>query len=390
MPPHSLARVVAVALVLCAASPAWARRPFDDTDLFTGHSIRQSSKDRKVAVGVNVHSAPVPYVARKALDKAVSIASGTGAYPDAKVMLGILEKSDAAAVEKLAKAGNVAGVQNQLRTDLKKAGVTPTAEQTAAIDNINSSNIGQVETIALVASGAGGDNQAIVVGVEPWAEYNFGTYDLTASLPFAAFRNPDSTDFEVGNLTLDFRAGSRRSLLGAGGEYLPLAIGWTGGVSAYLPTGTSQANRVALSNVLVLPKYLHEYASIQPYAIFAAEAAIFAAMLRLEYTHMQALRDKPLYTSVGYFNWAASLVARVWIVDLVGELDGLVEAYNAPAMNDIYATLGGRLSIGPVRLGVGARMPVTTHQASLNDQSFGVSFANVAKLNVLVQGILSF
>ena len=385
-----LAQLIVATLVLGTALPAWARRPFEDTDLFTGHSLRQSSKDRKVAVGVNVHTAPVPYVARKALDKAVALASGSGAYPDAKTILGVLEKSDVAAVQKLAHAGNVAGVQNQLRSDLAKAGIKPTAEQTAAINAINSSTISQVETIALVASGTGSDNEALVIGIEPWAEYNFGTYDLTASLPMAAFKTSDSTDFEMGNLTLDFRAGSRHSLIGADGLYLPLAVGWTGGVSAYLPTGTRQANRVALSNVLVLPKYLHEYMSIQPYAIVGAEAAIFAAMLRLEYTHMQAVRDNPLYSSVGYLNWAASLVARAWVVDLVGELDGLVELYNAPAMNDIYATLGGRLSIGPVRLGLGVRMPVTTHQAAANDQSFGVSFANVAKLNVMAQGILSF
>ena len=64
-------RLLGLGLIIGLALPsvAWARRPFEDTDLFTGHAIRQSSKDRKVATGVNIHSAPVPYVARKALDQ---------------------------------------------------------------------------------------------------------------------------------------------------------------------------------------------------------------------------------------------------------------------------------------------------------------------------------
>ncbi len=380
-------RAVVVAGALLAALPAQARRPFENTDLFTGHSIRQSSKDRRLAAGVNLHAAPVPYVARKALTQAVSAAKSV--YPDAEAMVSVLEKSDSAKVHALAAAKNVDGTKKQLRDDMKKAGVTPTAAQTKAIDNISASNIEQVEAISAVAMGQGSDG-AFVFGLEPWAEYNFGTWDVTAALPVAGFTSSDGSKFSVGNLNLDVRAGSRKSLIGAGGLYLPLAIGWTGGLSLYLPTGTSDANQVALSNVLVLPKYLHEYMSIQPYGIFGAEALIFSAQLRLEYTHMLALRGNPAFDNVGYLNWAASLVTRAWIVDLVAEFDGLKEVYNAPAMNDIFATLGGRVGLGPVRLGLGARLPITTPSATASERSFGVSFANFAKFNILLQGFLTF
>ncbi len=382
-------RLVRLYLVLALSSvlatPAWARRPFQDTDLFSGHSIRQSSKDRKIAVGVNVHAAPIPYVARKSLDAAVAKAKGI--YPDAAALVSVLEKSDTAKVNALASAKNIKGTQDQLRSDLAKAGVTPTKAQTDAINNINSGNIDNVAAISLIAGGSA--DEAFIFGLEPWAEYNFGTYDLTASLPLAGFKNSDGSSFSVGNLSLDLRAGSRRSM-GAAGVYLPFAIGWTGGLNLYLPTGTSDANRVALSNVLALPKYLHEYATVQPYAIFGAEATILAVLLRLEYSHMQAMRGNPQFSKVGYLNWGASAIIRAWVVDMVGELDGLVEVYNAPAMNDIYGTFGARLNVGPVRLGMGARMPITTHSPSANDQSFGISFANVTKLNVLLQAILTF
>lgn len=381
--------VAAPLACLLIALPAQARRPFEDSDLFTGHSIRQSSKDRKLAFGMNVHAAPIPFVARKALDSAVNGAKQAG-YADAESLVSVLRKSDATKVHELAAAGNVDGVKAQLKSDLKKAGVTPTADQTKAIDGISKDNIDQVSAISLVCiGGTSGDDSAFVFGLEPWAEYNFGTYDLTGALPLAGIKNSDGTNFAVGNLSLDLRAGSRRSA-GAAGIYLPLAIGWTGGLNLYLPTGSADANKVALSNVLALPKYLHEYATVQPYGIFAAEASIIAFMLRLEFSHMQAMRGNPQYSKVGYLNWGASTVIRAFIFDLVGELDGLVEMYNAPAMNDIYGTFGGRLNVGPVRLGLGARMPLTTHKSAANDQSFGVSFANIAKLNVLLQGILTF
>ena len=377
---------LACALGLIAA-PAEARRPFEDTDLFTGHSIRQSSKDRKIAAGINIHAAPVPFVARKALKDVVSATKSV--YPDGEALLSVLEKSDAGKVNTLAVAKNVDGTKKQLRDDLKAANVTPTATQTKAIDNISASNIEQVEAITAVAMGQGSDG-AFVFGLEPWAEYNAGLWDITAALPVAGFRSADGSSFSIGNLNVDARVGSRKSRIGAGGLYLPLAIGWTGGLSLYLPTGTQEANRVALSNVLVLPKYLHEYLTVQPYGIFGAEALIFAVQLRLEYTHMLAVRGNPAFDNVGYLNWAASLVTRAWLVDLVAEFDGLKEAYNAPAMNDIFATLGGRLSLGPVRLGMAARMPITTPSATASERSFGVSFANVAKFNLLLQGFLTF
>jgi len=384
---HLLALGGVAASCLCVPAPALARRPFEDCDLFTGHSLRQSSKDRKVAAGVNVHVAPVPFVARKALKSVV--AQTKSVYPEGEALVSVLEKADAAKVAELANKNDVAGTKAQLRADLHKAGVTPTAEQNKAIDNISASNIKDVAAIAAIAKGGGKDDEVMVFGIEPWAEYNFGTYDVTASLPLAGLSSPDGSSFAVGNLTLDGRAGSRRSL-GAAGAYLPFAIGWTGGLSLYLPTGSSDANKVALSNALALPRYLHEYATVQPYGIFGAEALIFSMMIRLEYTHMQALRGDPKFSTVGYLNWGASLVIRAWFVDVVSELDGLAEAYNAPAMNDIYATFGARLNVGPVRLGMGARMPVTTPTAAANEQSFGVSFANVSKLNVLLQGILTF
>jgi hypothetical protein len=372
---------------LLLPTAAWARRPFEDTDLFTGHAIRQSSKDRKVAVGVNIHSAPVPYVARKAIDQAV--AQMKTDYPQVGDLVGVLKNADLEQVTTLAKAGKVDAVKAQLRADLKQSGITPTAQQSAAIDAISDKNVQQVATLSQIAIGGGDNDEALSMGIEPWAEYNFGTWDMTASLPIAAFRSNGVTDFALGNLQLDLRAGSRRTA-GSEGNWWPFAVGWTGGLSVYAPTGSTVANQVALGNVLALPKYLHEYATFQPYGIIAGEASFVAVMLRLEYTHMQAMRGNPLHSAVGYLNWGASAVVRAVVVDLVGELDGLVELYNAPAMNDIYGTAGARLNVGPVRLGLGARMPLTSRSTSAVDQSFGVSFANIAKLNVMLQGILTF
>lgn len=380
--------LLAAALVCTLAAPAWARRPFTDTDLFTGHSIRQSSKDRKIAAGMNIHTAPVPFIGRKALQGFVGGMSLT--YPEASTMGDVLQQVDAGAVEALAKAGNADGAKAKIKADLAAAKVTPTDAQLKAIDGINSSNLPDVEKIAAFVDATDSpNNTALVFGFEPWFEYNFGSYDLTAALPVGVFVSDDGNDFALGNLGLDFRYGSRWSP-GAAGAYLPVSIGWTGGVNLYLPTGTSAANRVALSNPLAFPKYLHEYATIQPYAIFGVEAAFVSLLLRVEYSHMQALRGSPTFDKVGYLGWGASLIGRIVIFDLVAELDGLKELYDAPAMNDIYLTLGGRLNVGPVRMGLGARMPITQHDASANQQSLGVGMANVASVNILLQGILTF
>ncbi len=352
-------------------------RPFRDVDLFSGHSLRQSSKDRKIAAGVNLHVAPVPFVAAKALDAAVSKVAAQ--YPDAPGLVAVLKNANSARVFELASAKNVDQTKAQLNADLKAAGITPTADQQKAIDNISAANIQSVADIAQVA--ATPDN-ALAFGIEPWFEYNFGTWDATLYVPLAAFKSADSGSLELGNINLDVRVGSRKGYTAA--------VGWTGGVSLYLPTGSKEANVLALSNVLVLPKYLHEYASIQPYGIIGGQLSFLTLMLRAEFTHMQAVRDNPLYTSVGYGNWGASMVIRAVILDLVGEIDGLVNLYNAPAMQDILATAGVRLHAGPVRLGAAARMPITSNPSSIYAQSFGTAFGNVAKVNILVQAFMTF
>ena len=105
---------------------------------------------------------------------------------------------------------------------------------------------------------------------------------------------------------------------------------------------------------------------------------------------MQAVRDNPLYSAVGYGNWGVSTVVRAVILDVVGELDGLVNLYNAPAMQDIFATAGLRFHAGPVRLGVAARLPITSNPSSIYAQSFGTAFGNVSKVNLLLQGFMTF
>lgn len=368
--------VLALAGVSVVSGAAWAERPFQNVDLFSGHSLRQSSKDRKVAAGVNLHMAPVPFLARKALDTVSD--KVTGQYPGAKSLIEVLKSTDAAKVNELARSGAVDETKARILSDLKTAGVTPTAEQSKAIDSINSGNIGSVAEIAEVVATP---SSALAFGLEPWFEYNFGTYDLTAYVPMAVFSG-DNGSVEFGNINVDFRAGSRAGYTAA--------IGWTGGVSLYLPTGTEKANLIALSNVLVLPKYLHEYASIQPYGIFGTQISILALMARLEYTHMEAVRGNPFYSHVGYLNWGASAVVRAVVVDVVAELDGLVNLYNAPGMADILATAGLRFHLGPVRLGMAARMPITSNPSSIYAQSFGTSFSTISKINVMMQGFMTF
>ena len=369
--------LLAACVLLCVAAPAYAGRPFDDTDLFSGHTLRQSSKDRKIAVGVNLHAAPMPYVAHKALNVAAD--SLAGKYPGAKQLVDVLSHTDAAKIQQLAQGGNADAVKSQINADLKKNGFKPSADQQKAIDSISTSNVAAVADIANIAATP---KNALVFGVEPWFEYNFGTYDLTAYLPLAGFQSPDGTELELGNINFDFRAGSRTGYTAA--------FGWTGGMSVYLPSGSKRANQVALSNILVMPKYLHEYMSFQPYGIIGGELSILSVMARLEYTHMQAVKDNPLYSTVGYMNWGGSAVLHLWILDLVGEFDGLVDLYNAPAMKDMLVTVGGRLHAGPVRLGLGARMPITSQASSLYARSLGTEFSNISKVNVLMQGIFSW
>ena len=82
---------------------------------------------------------------------------------------------------------------------------------------------------------------------------------------------------------------------------------------------------MALGNVLALPKYLHEYATIQPYGIIAGEASFIAVMLRLEYSHLQAMRGNPQHSAVGYLNWGASAVVRAVVLQEAPVLEGMLQ-----------------------------------------------------------------
>ncbi|MSP93166.1 MAG: hypothetical protein EXR79_15425, partial [Myxococcales bacterium] len=172
--------------IVTTAAPAWANRPFDDCDLFSGHSLRQSSKDRKIAAGVNLHVAPVPYVAKKAVNATAEQVKKQ--YPDAEQMITVLKHVDTGKAKDLARSGQVDALKAQLKADAPKNGHKLTPDETKAIDAIDSKNLTAVAEIIDVVGSPG---SALVFGLEPWFEYNFGTYDLVGYLPLAGFRSAD-------------------------------------------------------------------------------------------------------------------------------------------------------------------------------------------------------
>ena len=174
-----------------------------------------------------------------------------------------------------------------------------------------------------------------------------------------------------------------------------MAFGWTLGVTGYAPTGTEDANRVALSNVLATPAYLREYWSGSPYVVLGYGLPFGEVTLHGKYVYMHADPTRTpkgqasFQKQMGYLHAGGALRANFAVVGASLELDALIDlpgdTLAAPISNVLLLSAGVRGYLKMFQLGAGIQVPIVSPDAKEQSVNMGgVSVGSVASYNVLV------
>ena len=369
----------------CVAALAWPAAavagPFNNGDLFVGRTVKIASDDRTFSAGANFQVAPVNAIVHSVVKKAMDAA--TAQNPQAAALL---KYAGTPEVKKATQNADPQAFKAAILAEMKKQGQTPTAAQQTAIDGVaaDSSKLKQMATIIDAINIANQPEQALTFSLEPYVTLNLKPVMITARVPLAGFRTDKSgANLSLGNLGLDLKTGDAYGVSGA-------AFGWSLGASLYAPTGTEEADTIALSNILAAPRYLHNYLTVAPYAVIGGDLAIFKLTARAEYVDMRPTRGANDLRRMAYLNYGAGLLADLGFVGLSLELDGLRAIENAPAMDNVWLATGGvRTYMGPVQFGLGIQVPLVTAGSAAGSMG-GVNLGSPSKYNVLFNGQIKF
>ncbi len=358
--------------------------PFNNGDLFIGRSIKQDPKDRAFSFGANFQIAPVKAIIQSQVKKKVNDAAAND--PAMKVVVDNLKYVDTAKMKEYADNGDVAKVKELMTAQIKaqNGGVIP-PDQQKALDAITPANVKTVATLVEIYKEP--PQKVITFSLEPWASLNTSPVQVTASIAIAGFHTDAGNSVELGNAGLDLKIGDRYGESG-------MAFGWSAGVNGWAPTGTADSDTIANANPLSLPKYSHNYASVQGYGLVAAELGIVDITLRGEYTDMFPAKGKGDQLQLDparrtYVVAGASVLANMGLVGISLEGDGVVSTTNAAMLkNLVLLTAGVRGYLGNFLVGGAVQMPVTKDTTPSTVQEGGAD--SLAAVNFLINAQMKF
>ncbi len=361
--------------------PAFAR-PFGNGDLFVGPSIKADSRDRFFFGGARFQVAPVKALIQSVVKKKVDEMAAQNPEQGAAIKE-IAENVDTKQLRALADSGQLEDFKKTLAAELSKNGQAIPPEQQKVIDALDSEKI---KSMADLIEMYQEPPETLTFSLEPYAGLNFKYLTISARVAIAGFTNPDTkaTSMELGNLGLDLHTGNTHG-------NKALQFGWTVGVQGYGPTGTEDANRVALSNVLAAPAYLHEYASGAPYIVLGVGVPFLDFSVHAKYVMMFAAVDfnknDPTFNQrLTYLHAGAALRANLGFMGASLEFDGLLDVGKvAPISNVFLLSAGLHGYVKFIQLGLGIQVPIVAPDADDSTvQMGGVAVGSMAGYNVLL------
>lgn len=376
-----LATTFVMAPFVTAPQSAQAR-PFEDGDLFVGPAIKERAEDRFFFGGARFQVAPVRALIQSEVKKQVDKVAGDDEQGAA--IRDVIENLDTEQVRALADSGQLEEFKAMLKAEMQANGQELSPAQQGLIDGLDENKL---RVMADLVDMYNSPPETLTFSLEPYAGLNFTYFTLTGKVALAGFTNPETkaTTVQLGNVGLDLHTGARHG-------HERMAFGWTVGVAGYAPTGTEDANRVALSNVLASPAYLREYWSAAPYLVLGFGLPFGEATIHGKYVYMQAdpsrtpVGQASFEKVMGYLHAGGALRANFGFMGASLELDALIDVGQAaPISNVLLMSAGVRGYLKMVQLGAGIQVPVVSPDAK--DQSVnmgGVAVGSVASYNVLV------
>jgi hypothetical protein len=330
---------VVLLLVSLQAGPVAARDLFSSGRLFVAKAMKESGSSRFLSVGTTFQFAPVKALARQAVQQIEDQS------PEARLVFDTLRSVPPEQVDAMANAAEEGG------TALKAFIATTVPGLDAAIDQSTPQELSGAAELARIAADP---EEATSFIFEPFVEVNTDWVSVELAVPLAGFAttSASSTEFALGNLTLDTKFGWI-----AGDD---IGYGISGGLEASFPTGRSaRINTLALANIFSGPKFLKNYLSFAPYLVTGVDVWLFNFQGYLKLVQMFAMGSGTELGNATYLQYGAVAALAPWrFLNVMAEINGAADLFEAEPFDAVYLTLGLKFALWFLRPGVAVHVPL--------------------------------
>lgn len=384
--------VLGISLALLSVTSATAA-PFEGTELLVGHGVKANSNSKIFSAGVTVSFAPLN----------VLLSSKRGELIDYGIQEACSGSADPAACEAAAKthsdqAMDALGKVNESQWDTVSNAATDSAALSAALASAGLDAQQTSEVVAFVEQVPAANRKSAVdisktlakqegslFLVEPNFELNFDLISARASVPLAMMKFEDSSDWSLGNITLDVELG------GTWGGAIA-SMGLSGGLMAYLPTGSTSTDALALSDFFQAPKYAHQYLGLVPYLAAGLDGTFASLQLYGQLVNELPVRDTEGLSTMQYLKWGTgvTLLQQYSPIAIIGEINGLVPVNNADLYDAVFAVIGVQLNVIYVKAAVAVQLPIVSPTDEQTSSIEGVDVGEMAKYSIVSRLMFSF
>jgi hypothetical protein len=385
-----------IRIMIGAAMLLWATAavadPFEGSELLVGRCVKQPASAKLISFGVNVQFAPVQMLLASQKDEIVSagIDAACEDAPDPAACRQAAQANADTAMTALATVSDdqwstleaAANDPAKLDAALAQAGVPEDQRQdvVAYVDQVPADKRKDALGVAKLL----GSQDVTSVMVEPNLEVNFKLLALSLKVPFAVMMLEDRDKWNLGNITLDAKFGH---IFGSN----LAAFGLSYGLSAYLPTGTNEANALGLSDLFYGPKFFHEYLTFAPYVALGFDLPGFSLQGHGELVSQHAVRGDPEFSNVLYGKYGVGFILLPnFPLSVIAEANGLAPISNAAPYSALFGVGGVQLKLIWLKASVAVQVPLVQPEKEEMSGLGGVDVGELASYSIIGRAAFSF
>lgn len=338
-----------IPLLLATLPLVAGAEPFAAQDALAGRGLELPGRGPRWQAGVHVHVSAARSILRRVVQQQVD--AYVQQHPESAGYQDYAGDARAQQVRQLVAKGDLTAIKQALKDNLGQyKPLQPKDVQ--AIDAIDQDDVRMLDAWFQVQDSSA---SAMVVATEPYLAWTGDQVRLSARLPVATQSQGGSSTLRSGNLGLDLQTGAATAGLGA-----------NLGLSLWLPTASERTATPLRSDLLSSPGLGGRWLGVQPHVAAGWDLGRLECIARADLTLLAPVASPA--PAMRYATVGAAMVLDLRHVALAAEADRLIDLGGGAAVDRVWLLgLAARARLGPVRLGLGARLPV----APGDDAAFG-------------------
>ena len=392
-PPLRLLAALLVTLSCPLAAHAAEPEGFAGESLLVGRAPPRPVAAALFEFGIDAQAAPFNLLLSKArsdyLSQGIAAACANSTQPDcaaksqqsATQALQVLRAMPQAQFDQVkASVGN----PKQLAQSLKAAGVGNPAQVQAVTNYVAQVPVAQ-RNAAIGLARYAVQNEASDLRLEPYARLALPGALVRIGVPLSlGLSSGTGSRAELGNINLELQKDWQFRTSGA-------TYAVATGLGLYLPTATGDQPATAMADLFQASKHLNDRLALAPFATAGVDVHWLTLQTHVQLVSQHRVRGVEVPASVQYLQGGVGAVLGPRSpLALIAELNGLAGLHDADAYRSLFAVAGLRLRVGPVRLGVGAQVPVWDGAKADLGSWQGADFGTLARISLVTRLSVGF